>query len=63
MTSHTASTEQDAGAIVADAAARRTPLSLDGGGTQAARPSGADRGDAVDRARSRASRSTSRPSW
>src|SRR3954468_14317434 len=35
MTSHTPSTEQDAGAIVAEAAARRTPLSLVGGGTKA----------------------------
>ncbi|MFL6804147.1 MAG: FAD-binding protein [Xanthobacteraceae bacterium] len=35
MTSHTPSTEQDAGAIVAEAAARRTPLSLIGGGTKA----------------------------
>src|SRR4051812_20816734 len=35
MTSHAPSTEQDAGAIVAEAAARRTPLSLVGGGTKA----------------------------
>ncbi|HKG76390.1 MAG TPA: FAD-binding protein [Beijerinckiaceae bacterium] len=35
MTSHTPSTEQDAGAMVAEAAARRTPLSLVGGGTKA----------------------------
>src|SRR4051795_12729447 len=35
MTSHTPSTEQDAGAIVAEAATRRTPLSLVGGGTKA----------------------------
>src|SRR3954467_1183713 len=35
MTSHTPATEQDAGAIVAEAAARRTPLSLVGGGTKA----------------------------
>src|SRR4051794_25175754 len=35
MTSHIPSTEQDAGAIVAEAAARRTPLSLIGGGTKA----------------------------
>src|SRR4051794_26206324 len=35
MTSHTPSTEQDAGAIVAEAAAQRTPLSLVGGGTKA----------------------------
>ena len=30
MTSHTPSTEQDAGTIVAEAAAQRTPLSLTG---------------------------------
>src|SRR3954447_19883778 len=35
MTSHTPSNEQDAGAIVAEAAARRSPLSLVGGGTKA----------------------------
>src|SRR3954469_356191 len=35
MTSHTPSTEQDAAAIVTEAAARRTPLSLVGGGTKA----------------------------
>src|SRR3954453_15401737 len=35
MTSHTPSNEQDAGAIVAEAAARRAPLSLVGGGTKA----------------------------
>src|SRR3954470_5725955 len=35
MTSHTPSTEQDAGAIVAEATARRMPLSLVGGGTKA----------------------------
>src|SRR3954453_9031581 len=35
MTSHIPSTEQDAGAIVAEAGARRTPLSLIGGGTTA----------------------------
>src|SRR3954466_6836055 len=34
MTSHAPSNEQDAGAIVAEAAARRTPLSLVGGGTK-----------------------------
>src|SRR5829696_1404700 len=35
MTSHTPSTEQDAASIVAEAAARRAPLSLIGGGTKA----------------------------
>src|SRR4051794_10858390 len=35
MTSHTPSTEQAAAAIVTEAAARRTPLSLVGGGTKA----------------------------
>ena len=35
MTPHTPSNEQDAGAIVAEAAARRAPLSLVGGGTKA----------------------------
>src|SRR5215211_236659 len=35
MTSHTPSNKQDAGAIVAEAAARRAPLSLVGGGTKA----------------------------
>src|SRR3954464_3528164 len=35
MTAHTPCTEQDAGAIVAEAATRRTPLSLVGGGTKA----------------------------
>ena len=35
MTSHSPRTEQDAGAIVAEAAARRAPLSLVGGGTKA----------------------------
>jgi glycolate dehydrogenase FAD-binding subunit len=35
MTSHTPCTEQDAGAIVAEAATRRAPLSLVGGGTKA----------------------------
>src|SRR3954453_4963369 len=35
MTTHTPSTEQDAGAIVTEAAARRTPLNLVGGGTKA----------------------------
>src|SRR5215204_4813942 len=35
MTSHTPSNEQDASAIVAEAAARRAPLSLVGGGTKA----------------------------
>src|SRR4051794_2736011 len=35
MPSHTPSNEQDAGAIVAEAAARRAPLSLVGGGTKA----------------------------
>src|SRR4051812_13539232 len=35
MTSHIPSTEQDAASIVAEAAARRTPLSLIGGGTKA----------------------------
>src|SRR5919206_951924 len=35
MTSHTPATEQDTAAIVTEAAARRTPLSLVGGGTKA----------------------------
>src|SRR3954451_3157430 len=35
MTSHTPSTEQDAATIVTEAVARRTPLSLVGGGTKA----------------------------
>src|SRR5215212_4783812 len=35
MTSHIPSTEQDAASVVAEAAARRTPLSLMGGGTKA----------------------------
>src|SRR4051794_25292722 len=35
MTAHTPCTEQDAGAIVAEAATRRTPLSSVGGGTKA----------------------------
>jgi glycolate oxidase FAD binding subunit len=35
MTLHTPSTEEEAGAVVAEAAARRTPLSLMGGGTKA----------------------------
>src|SRR4051794_29219387 len=35
MTSHIPSTEQDAASIVTEAASRRTPLSLMGGGTKA----------------------------